>query len=194
MTNYKNLQRPAKGVKKGRRQANPAKQEIFCVRYYLTGSAERAAVEAGYRASYAYELLHKPEVQERLQIIKEKFRDESIKPAVRQKLINEDLLDAYLMDVIRHGGDHPTRGQADRLNAIALGLKKLHLIGSPQQTASPSDLPEGGFMRDMYKAKWLRDKEAALAKEFEEEAEAEKRAAQNGNGTNGNSANGNRTG
>ena len=183
MKGQENLKPSAKGRKGGRRQVNPAQLDTFCLQYRATGSAERAAVAAGYRPSYAYELLHKPEVKERLRDIREKVADETAKLIAKRSVITEDFLDTHLADVIRHGGGHPHRGEADRLKGIETGYKKLKLIGSSNQPIAQGDQPVRGTIYEIYKAKWLRDKEAELYKKYEEEYAAGQLAVEDGNGT-----------
>jgi hypothetical protein len=63
-------------------------------------------------------------------------------------------------------------GVLDPRVANAVGyLVNIHLRAL-EQAGSQSNglLVQGGTMREVYKAKWLRDKEAALAREFEAEA------------------------
>jgi hypothetical protein len=182
MKGQENLKPSAKGRKGGRRQTNPAQLDKFCLHYHLTGSAERAAVEAGYRPSYGYELLHKPEAQQRLREIREKFVDESTKLIAQRQMITLEFLDAHLVDVIRNGGGHPRRGEADRLKGIEIGLKMRNLIGSPDHMIAQSN-PSGATTKMMYRSKWIIERDERLKKECDEEFAAAQRAAKDGNGT-----------
>ena len=87
-------------------------------------------------------------------------------------LIEREFLDVHLAHQIANGETHKTRGDADRVKAIELGYKALGVIQSSRVIAQASATlvsPQGETVFEVYKSKWLRDKESAMAAHLEEQ-------------------------
>jgi hypothetical protein len=66
---------------------------------------------------------------------------------------------------------HMIRGFSDQVNMVIGGWKRLKLIDPPKiiNNNSAGAIAAGGTMGEIYKAKWLCDKEAEMAADLERE-------------------------
>jgi len=148
-------------------------QLAFCSAYVRIGSATGAAVYAGYHPASGYRLLENPAIQGQIQKLKEvaEWREEQL--AEKAFLIEREFLDVHLAHQIANGETHKTRGDADRVKAIEIGYQALGVIQSNRVVAQASATvvsPQGKTVFEIYKSKWLLDKEAAMAARLEEQS------------------------
>ncbi len=161
------------GGRTGRRAILTEQQLAFCSAYVRIGSATGAAVYAGYHPASGYRLLENPAIQGQIQKLKEvaEWREEQL--AEKAFLIEREFLDVHLAHQIANGETHKTRGDADRVKAIEIGYQALGVIQSNRVVAQASATvvsPQGKTVFEIYKSKWLLDKEAAMAARLEEQS------------------------
>ena len=144
----------------------------FCSAYVRIGSATGAAVYAGYHPASGYRLLENLAVMGQIQKLQEMAERREEQLAEKTFLIEREFLDVHLAHQIANGETHKTRGDADRVKAIELGYKALGVIQSSRVIAQASATlvsPQGETVFEVYKSKWLRDKESAMAAHLEEQ-------------------------
>ncbi len=124
---------------------------------------------AGMSASSAFYLLADPRIQKRLEKVDGEIRFEAMKAAMRKFTLSEEFLDEQLSQVAADATPHKFRGSADRVKAIEVGYKKLGLIESASKVTVNNKqqqmlMKTNGTFYDVYKAKWLVEKESEMAK------------------------------
>jgi hypothetical protein len=162
------------GRKKGSgRQITSQQEDIFCLLLKLGRgkSAKAAAIGAGFAPSAAYSLLRQPRIQERLALIDEKLSEEAREYLAAEYALEVCLCDENAARIMCVEKPHKFRGFADQVKMIEAGWKRLKLIDPPRlvNNATACSVAAGSTMAEIYKSKWLRDKEAKLAADLEAE-------------------------
>jgi hypothetical protein len=160
------------GRKKGSgRQITSQQEDIFCLLLKLGRgkSGKAAAVEAGFAPSAAYSLLRQPRIQERLAQIDNELSQEAREYFAKEYALEVSLCDENAARIMCVEKPHKFRGFADQVKMIEAGWKRLKLIDPPRivNNATASAVAAGSTMAEIYKSKWLRDKEANLAADLE---------------------------
>jgi hypothetical protein len=158
------------GRRPGRRQVLTEQQLAFCSAYVRIGSASGAAIYAGYHPASGYRLLENPSIKDQIQRLHENAERREEQLAEGTFAIQREFLDVHLAHQIANGGTHKTRGDADRVKAIEIGYKTLGVIQSNRVVAQASATvvsPQGQTVFEIYKSRWLIEKEAAMAARLE---------------------------
>jgi hypothetical protein len=146
--------------------------EEFCQALFDSdGDATKAAILVGYSGWWGRYLARLPRIRQRLQEISQQFAKQREKDRLGNARLTEAFLDEQLMFVAANGG------RREQAKAIELGLRKLKLIepNGPRAIAAAAagTIVGGTFggptMAEIYKSKWLREKERALAADAEAE-------------------------
>ena len=181
MSKQSNRKRPlepnAANLRKGggrlsRRTLLTEQQHAFCSAYLRIGSASGAAVYAGYHPGSGYRLAENPPIKAQIQKLQEQAERREEQLAEKKFLIEREFLDVHLAHQIANGETHKLRGDADRVKAMELGYKALGVIQPNRVVAHANAVvlpPQGQNMLDIYKSKWLREKEAAMAAYLEQQ-------------------------
>jgi len=154
----------------------------FCIHYKLIGNAKQAAIAAGMSASSAFYLLADPRIQKRLEEVDREMLSQAVKMAEQKFAISEEFLDEQLSEIAADATSHKYRGSADRVKAIEVGYKKLGLIESGSKVTVNNKqqqlrIQTNGTFYDVYKSKWLLEKEAEMAKRAQKEYDQSRIAA-----------------
>jgi len=160
------------GGRPHRRQVLTEQQHAFCSAYVRIGSACGAAVYAGYHPASGYRLLENPSIKTQIQKLQQQAERREEQFAEKKFAIEREFLDVHLAHQIANGETHKLRGDADRVKAMELGYKALGIIQSSRVVAQANAVllpPQGQNMLDIYKSKWLREKEAAMAAYLEQQ-------------------------
>jgi len=93
---------------------------------------------------------------------------------VKERLLTRDFLDLQLMHRIANGEAHQTRGDADRVKAIEIGYKAIGDIQPVRvvanaQAAVLAGAPKPTTMYEVYKSRWLMEKEEKMRQQCEKE-------------------------
>jgi hypothetical protein len=160
------------GRKKGSgRQITSQQEDIFCLLLKLgRGKSPRAAaMGAGFAPSAAYSLLRQPRIQERLAQTDEALSQEAREYFAAEYALEVSLCDENAARIMCVEKPHKFRGFADQVKMIEAGWKRLKLIDPPRivNNATACAVAGGSTMAEIYKSKWLRDKEAKLAADLE---------------------------
>jgi hypothetical protein len=170
ISNHANLRKG--GGRASRRAILTEQQHAFCSAYLRNGSATGAAVYAGYHPASGYRLLENPSIKAQIQKLHENAERREEQLAEGTFAIQREFLDVHLAHQIANGGTHKTRGDADRVKAIEIGYKALGVIQSNRVVAQASATvvsPQGQTVFEIYKSRWLLEKEAAMAARLEEQ-------------------------
>jgi len=85
------------------------KQETFCIKYFELGNATEAALVAGYSRKVARSIgsenLTKPDIQSRIQELRERVEDASITSVLERKQILAEIARGRLADFVEVGAD-----------------------------------------------------------------------------------------
>jgi hypothetical protein len=162
------------GRKKGSgRQFTSQQEDIFCLLLKLGRgkSARAAAMGAGFAPSAAYSLLRQPRVQKRLAQIDEELSKEAREYFATEYALEVSLCDENAARIMCVEKPHKFRGFADQVKMIEVGYKRLGLIDPPKIVNNNTAAVVGtdGTMFQIYKSKWLREKEAKMAADLESE-------------------------
>jgi hypothetical protein len=162
-----------KGGGRTRRRAILTEQQLaFCSAYLRIGSATGAAVYSGYHPASGYRVLENSAIQAQIQKLQEQAERREEQLAEKTFAIEREFLDVHLAHQITNGATHKVRGDADRVKAMELGYKALGVIQSNRIVAQASATvvsPPGKTVFEIYKSKWLLDKEAAMAARLEKQ-------------------------
>ena len=160
------------GGRPGRRMILTEQQHAFCSAYLRIGSATGAAVYAGYHPGSGYRLLENPAIKGQIQKLQELAERREEHLAEKTFLIEREFLDVHLAHQIANGATHKVRGDADRVKAMELGYKALGVIQPNRVVAQASAIampPQGQKVFEIYKSRWLIEKEAAMSAHLEEQ-------------------------
>jgi hypothetical protein len=136
----------------------------------LTGNVKQASLQAGYSAWWGYELLKMPRIQPVLREFENLKKEEAWSTAKNQVLVTREFLDEQFMYRLVNMRTHERVGDMPIVKMFEVGYKRtgdIQPVRITNQSHTGVLVAAGGTMREVYKAKWLRDKEAALAAEFE---------------------------
>ncbi len=147
------------------------KHENFCQLFHDSNNATQSAIKAGLTGQWGRIIINLPNIKKRLEEIRADYAKRKIARRVEKALVTEEFVDEQVMQMIVHGQKKPYQ-----LKAAELAYKKMKLIEpehGPRAYAgafagTPGTLG-GATMQEVYKAKWLRDKEAELAAQNEAE-------------------------
>ena len=168
--NTANLNRS--GRKKGSgREVTTQQEDLFCILLKVGKSAKIAAARAGYSETSAYYLLRQPRIRQRLAQTDEKSFGESWEYLAQEYALEVSLCDETAARIMSVEKPHKIRGFSDQVNMVIGGWKRLKLIDPPKiiNNNSAGAIAAGGTMAEIYKSKWLRDKEAEMAADLERE-------------------------
>ena len=166
-----NLSRGHRGRKA--RTAVTEAEISFCAYFVLTGNVKQSSLQAGYSAWWGYELLKMPRIQPVLREFENRKKEEAWSTAKSQVLVTREFLDEQFMYRLVNMRTHQRSGDMAIVKMFEVGYKRtgdIQPVRINNQSHTGVVVAAGGTMREVYKAKWLRDKEAALAAEFEAEA------------------------
>ena len=117
-------------------------------------------------------MLKMPRIQPVLREFEDRKREETWNTAKNLVFVTREFLDEQFMYRLVNMRTHHRSGDMAIVKMFEVGYKRTGDI-QPVRITSQSQagvvVAAGGTMREVYKAKWLRDKEAALAAEFEAE-------------------------
>ena len=97
-------------------------------------------------------------------------KEEAWSTAKNQVLVTREFLDEQFMYRLVNMRTHERVGDMPIVKMFEVGYKRtgdIQPVRITNQSHTGVVVAAGGTMREVYKAKWLRDKEAALAAEFE---------------------------
>ncbi len=160
------------GGHRGRRQVLTVQQHAFCSAYIRLGSASGAARYAAHHPGSGYRLLENPSIQAQIRKLQQQAERREERLAERTFAIEREFLDVHLAHQIANGETHKLRGDADRVKAIAIGYKALGAIQPSRVVAQASTAvvpPQAQTVFEIYKSKWLLEKEAAMSAHLEEQ-------------------------
>jgi hypothetical protein len=165
-----NLSRGHRGRKA--RTAVTEAEISFCAYFVLTGNVKQASLQAGYSAWWGYELLKMPRIQPVLREFEDQKKEEAWNTAKTQVHVTREFLDEQFMYRLVNMRTHQRSGDMAIVKMFEVGNKRTGDIQTAKVTNNQTGVvvAPGGTMREVYKSKWLRDKEGALAAEFEAEA------------------------
>ena len=171
--NTANLNRSGRRKGSGRKVTSQ-QEDIFCLLLKLGRgkSAKAAAMEAGFAPSAAYSLLRQHRIQKRLAQIDEDLSQKAWEHLAKEYVLEVSLCDVNAARIMCVEKPHKFRGFADQVKMIEAGWKRLKLIDPPRivnNVAAGAVATTGGTMAEIYKSKWLREKEAKMAAELEGE-------------------------
>ena len=120
-------------------------------------------------------LLENPSIQAQIGKLQEQAEKCEERRVERAFSINREFLDSNLAHLIVNGETHAVRGDADKVKAIEVGYRTLGMI-QPSQVVNQAVASTAGTipvqertMRQVYKSKWLVDREAAMSTQLEQE-------------------------
>ena len=144
------------------------RHESFCQHYYDTKNQSVSAARAGFNAAMGYYLSRQPRVIKRLEEIEQEYKKNMAKVRVETKILTKEFLEQSLVDIIVKGQKH-----VGQLHGIRMGFQTQKILPVPgvsftnNQTMGIMNAPQGNTMAEIYKAKWLRDKEEAMRLQLE---------------------------
>ena len=149
----------------------------FCAYFVLTGNVKQASLQAGYSAWWGYELLKMPRIQPVLREFERRKKEETWNTARGQVAVTREFLDEQFILRLVNMKTHPNVGDMPVVKMFEVGYKQTGDIQPAKisnQASAGVVIAHGGTMKQMYKARWLVEKEAQLAAEFESEYVAER--------------------
>lgn len=167
-----NLQK--KNGNKGR-TVTTQREDFFC--YLLKAgagmSATAAAQRAGLNPRTTTHLLYQKRIQDRIQEIDGALFEEMRKQLDQTYMLELSFLDENLAELIAEDRVHKYRGYEHRFKAIEIGYKRMKAgaYDHAPSAVTQNNLINGnvvkGTMAEVYKSKWLRDKEQKLREQLE---------------------------
>jgi len=169
--NRQSLSRGHRGRKA--RTALTEAEIAFCAYFVLTGTVKQASLQAGYSAWWGYELLKMRRIEPVLREFVMRKKEEAWSIARGQVAVTREFLDEQFMFRLINMKTHPKVGDMPVVKMLEVGYKRTGNIQEPRisnQASAGVVIAPGSTMKQAYKSKWLRDKEAELAAECEEES------------------------
>lgn len=144
----------------------------FCTYFVLTGNVKQASLQAGYSAWWGYELLKMPRVQPVLREFECRKKEEAWSTAREKVEVTREFLDEQFIFRLVNMETHSKVGDLPVVKMFEVGYKRTGDIQPAKinnHASAGALIAPGSTMKQIYKSKWLRDKEAELAAECEAE-------------------------
>lgn len=170
-TRLKNLSLGRRGRKA---RTTVTEQEVkFCGLYVGTGNVRQSSLAAGFNEYWGYSLLKTPRIKTLVAEFEQKKKDEGWEAAKAQVAVTREFLDAEFISRLVNMTTHDRIGDLAIVRMFEAGYKRTGDIlparvsvsqqQAQQQTGAP---PATAFQ--VYKSKWLREKEARWKHELEQ--------------------------
>lgn len=167
----------SKGKRKRGERITRAQFLELATHYIITGVKEHACIAAGITPLSARYVFSLPLLQELIAELRpeveKRTKEKAIAEGVKKFEMTADFVDMHVSHIIANGKTHFMRGDSDRVKACEVAYKRLGLIEAAKivnnNQANAQAIAQGKTLKEVYKSRWLIEKEQRLATQFEKE-------------------------